>query len=127
MENSEFPTIIMQEDKLVPEGVYPAECIGMSIINDYAQYDFRILQKDLQNPYVNGMCKVEMNRSSRLVRWALKLTNQDFELGKNLDFEGIIGAHCFIQIRHRESDDRVFANVVNVYSHNDPRYTMQKD
>ncbi len=126
MSENKLPTLKMKKDELVPEGDYPATCQGMEMIDGYLRFQFRITDHTLDNPFVSGLCDVKDNRSSRLMRWIMALTSIEYEEGRDIDLEELLteiaGAHCFVRVKHREGDDQVFSNVVQVFAHNDPRF-----
>ncbi len=128
MNDHELPTLTMRDDALVPEGVYQAICTKLEMVNEeFLRFNFRLLDKSPENPFVDGICKVEARRTSQSIRWILALTGMDFEEGNDLDLQElqsqIVETQCFVKIKHREREGNVYANVVQVISQNDPRFT----
>ncbi len=128
MTDNNLPTFYMTEDELIPEGVYQAECTKVESIKEgrYIKFTFRILDFSLEKNFANGLCETRSNRSSSFVRWVRTLSGIEFSKDQSFNLNelqhDIIGNHCFVRIKHKEKDDRVFDNVVAVYPHDDSRF-----
>lgn len=116
-----LPTVSMKADAPAPEGIYPAVLKDLTMESDYLRFEFRLCEKGLDNPFVNGICETALNKSSKLMRWLNALCGLEFEEHRKVDLEAlrldVIDANCFVKVKHREKNERNFVNVTHVFSH----------
>ena len=124
-----LPTIEMEPDTLVSEGTHAAVLHDVTFENGLLRFCFRITQRDMDNPFVNGICEPVLKESSQLMRWLRAFGGLEYEEGRKIDLNEyipeIMGAHCFVVVKHRTKDDRTFVNVNAVFAHNDPRFATK--
>jgi hypothetical protein len=110
---------------LIDKGIYQAKLESVepvtTVNGDAYRLNFRITgnghHKDRK---VNGMCGTQLHPESKLYKWLSAIKGMEFAPDEEVDLDQLIGRTCMISVTRKERDGRIYANVEDVTSDDEP-------
>ncbi len=128
---AENRTLVVQDSQLIPAGVYRAVCQGIKVHEEFWRFLFHLKGGGNDGRLVDGLTESELYDDSRATHWIRTLSERDLLAGESVGLadidRDISGSECFVEVVHREGENRTFANVSRVYAKDDPKFVTSSN
>ena len=110
---------------LIGEGVYQARLESikpvLTVNGDAYRLTFTITEDgSYRDRRVNGMCGSWLHPESKLYKWLSAIKGMELAPDEEVDLDQLIGRTCMISVTRKERDGRIYANVEDVTSDDEP-------
>jgi hypothetical protein len=115
----EWTTECEKAPAICPEGTYRARLTEIRDVQTSTGTAVRLmfvvyLDDGSEIDQVSALASTSLHEKSRLFRWLGVLGGRMIEVGERVRASQFIGKECRVEVKHKNSNDKTFANVTEV-------------